>query len=124
MEMLPRHYKKYLLNLLVLLVAVKSILANCMSARSQTNDADCYLNHLARENIMRMGMEGGCDEPRQQVVYPDDTSKMYMPRGKLPNDIIKLVFIYFEEHFCSDATTIPDAVPRKSTPVRRCKKKS
>ena len=75
-------------NLLILslltALTVKLITANCMSARqsSSNSDADCYLNHLARENVMRMGMEGGCDTPRQQVVYPDDMSKMFMPRGK------------------------------------------
>ncbi|XP_054164698.1 uncharacterized protein LOC128962348 [Oppia nitens] len=54
-----------------------------MSARSQTSDADCYIKHLARENVMRMGLEGGCDQPRQQIVYPDDSTKIYMPRGTL-----------------------------------------
>ena len=51
-----------------------------MSSRANS-DSDCYLNHLARENVIRMGMEGGCDIPKQQIVYPQDSAKMFMPRG-------------------------------------------
>ena len=80
--MFAKLLKKFSILIFVLILIFKSILGNCMSAPSSSSDADCYLNHLARENVMRMGMEGGCESPRQQVVYPDDNTKMFMPRGR------------------------------------------
>jgi hypothetical protein len=77
---------KIILKSFVLIFAlnflIKSTIASCMSSRANRySDPDCNLRHLARENVIRMGTEGGCDVPKQQIVYPHDSTKNYIPRG-------------------------------------------
>jgi hypothetical protein len=61
---------------------IKSIIASCIGS-NRYSDPDCYLRHSARENVIRMGTEGGCDVPKQQIVYPHDWTKNFIPRGLL-----------------------------------------
>lgn len=74
---------KYIILACFVLNVCHCLCGRSASQQQQQQDADCYVEYLARENVVRMGLEGGCELPKPQIIYPNDDMKMYMPRGKL-----------------------------------------
>lgn len=79
-NMLRHSFSCVLLIFLIFALKFDLIFSSCSSSRAAA-ESDCYLNHLARENVVKMGMQGGCEAPKPQIVYPQDPEKTFMPRG-------------------------------------------
>ncbi len=70
---------------MISVVQFGGVSSGCGGASARSSEADCFLNFMARENVIKMGMEGSCDHPKPQIVYPMSDGKVYMPRGEPKN---------------------------------------